>query len=124
MTKWTTAVTRQVSGLALPLLAAGCATTATDTDSASVCVGGIERPPRGLVGITDSALLDAAVGQPGKGGLCKGRVYEARQEVTVYRVGTMKHPRANLADGGRFLPRRRLVRATVKKMPYAPPGAP
>lgn len=43
-------------------------------------------PPEGLVEVTDNTLLTSAIDVPGKGKLCKGKVFVAEKEVTVYRV--------------------------------------
>ena len=50
------------------------------------CVGAVMDVPRGLKAVEDSELLEDALGSSGNGKLCEGRVYEAVEEVTVYRV--------------------------------------
>jgi hypothetical protein len=50
------------------------------------CVGSVITPPAGLVEVTDDALLASALGEPGKGALCKGKVYRVDKSLTVYRV--------------------------------------
>lgn|GEM_PF-3775129 len=64
------------------LLSAGFAAAAFADD----CVGAIVTPPEGMVAASDEALLAAAIGEPGKGALCKGQVFVAEKPVTVYRV--------------------------------------
>lgn len=51
----------------------------------SACPGKIEVQD-GLKEVSDEALLKQALGEPGKGSLCTGKVYEAVKPVTVYRV--------------------------------------
>lgn len=53
---------------------------------AQSCEGEVITPPEGMVEVQGSALLTSALGQPGKGGLCKGKVFEAQKPVKVYRV--------------------------------------
>ena len=53
---------------------------------ANDCVGEVINPPAGLVAAQDDALLASAIGAPGKGALCKGKVFVAEKPVTVYRV--------------------------------------
>jgi hypothetical protein len=50
------------------------------------CVGEVITPPSGLVEVSDDALLASALGAPGKGALCKGKVYRVDKLLTVYRV--------------------------------------
>jgi len=50
------------------------------------CVGQVNPPPAGLVAADDDALLKTVLGSSGKGMLCAGKVYQATQPVTVYRV--------------------------------------
>lgn len=65
------------------VLLAACATQGPSSDS---CVGNVAVPPAGLVASSDDALLQRAIGAPTKGALCKGQVFVAEKEVTVYRV--------------------------------------
>jgi hypothetical protein len=58
---------------------------AATSPAASACPGTIEARD-GLQEVTDEPLLKQALGAPGKGSLCTGKVYEARKAVTVYRV--------------------------------------
>lgn len=53
---------------------------------AQACVGDVIAPPAGMKETTDEALLASALGAPGKGALCKGKVFVAEKPVTVYRV--------------------------------------
>lgn len=57
-----------------------------NTAVAADCVGEVITPPAGMVAATDDALLASAIGAPGKGALCKGKVFVAEKPVTVYRV--------------------------------------
>jgi hypothetical protein len=50
------------------------------------CAGTVIAPPSGLVETSDLALLASAIDTPGKGKLCKGKVFVVEKEVTVYRV--------------------------------------
>lgn len=91
---------RGVVALSLIYLLAACATTpptapATSAASASAadnCIGTVLPPSAGLHEISDNALLQAATGAPGKGALCKGKVFVADNEVTVYRVWDAAKP--------------------------------
>ena len=56
------------------------------TDGAA-WVGTIEAPA-GMTAVDDAALLALAVGAPGQGKLCAGRVYQVTAPTTVYRVWT------------------------------------
>lgn len=53
--------------------------------SAAACPGKVE-VVEGLKEVDDPALLQQALGEPGKGSLCTGKVFEATKAVTVYRV--------------------------------------
>jgi hypothetical protein len=48
-------------------------------------VGKVEAP-EGLEEVEDRALLAQALGEPGKGGLCTGKVFEVVQSLSVFRV--------------------------------------
>ena len=64
--------------------------TPTPTPAATAgaaCVGSIEAPA-GMTAVDDAALLAQAVGAPGQGKLCTGRVYQVTAPTTVYRVWT------------------------------------
>ena len=50
------------------------------------CVGKVETPPQGLVEINDIALLQQTLGASSQGKLCTGKVFQAEEPVTVYRV--------------------------------------
>ncbi|WP_446810705.1 hypothetical protein ACH50O_03750 [Methylomonas sp. 2BW1-5-20] len=52
----------------------------------SACAGDVIQPPAGLVEVIDTELRHAAEGQPGKGKLCKAKVFMAQMPVAVYRV--------------------------------------
>lgn len=77
----------QRAWLALPLaLVMGAAAHAQS------CVGEVVKPPEGLREVQDDALLASAMGQPGRGALCKGKVFLVEQPVTVYRVYDSSKP--------------------------------
>lgn len=76
---------------ALPILV-GCTPFAAQTAATTGplvgqahCVGNIEAP-YGLVEVSDLGLLSRAMGKPGNGGLCDGKVFQVMQPLTVYRV--------------------------------------
>lgn len=73
---------RLTAFLSMVLLTA-CATQSPPSDG---CVGTVIAPPAGFVETTDDALLASAIGAPTKGALCKGKVFIAEKDVTVYRV--------------------------------------
>ena len=50
------------------------------------CVGTVMHPPAGLAETSDAALLASAIGEPGKGALCMGKVFVVDKPVRVYRV--------------------------------------
>ena len=54
--------------------------------SGNACTGSIITPPAGLVEIKDAALLQASLGEAGKGMLCEGKVFVAEKPIVVYRV--------------------------------------
>jgi hypothetical protein len=58
---------------------------AMPSTSETQCRGTID-PPYGLAAVDDHALLNSALGPPGKGGLCDARVFRVTQPLTVYRV--------------------------------------
>ncbi|OQS36346.1 hypothetical protein B0T40_11000 [Chromobacterium haemolyticum] len=63
----------------------GCAST----PGSDRCAGQTQPPMPGMSTVDNPALLNSALGQPGKGGLCTGQVRRqdaADQTVTVYRV--------------------------------------
>lgn len=51
----------------------------------AACVGHVDAPPKGLVPV-EEAPPSFAIGAPGKGALCEGKVFTAKEPVTVYRV--------------------------------------
>lgn len=78
-----------VRALTLSLTLAACSaapTPASPSAQAPACTGSIDSPPQGAVEVQDDELLKQATGAPGKGALCTGKVYEAKQPLTVYRV--------------------------------------
>ena len=64
----------------------------TSTTNATTCIGDIQPVPAGLVAIDDPELLQAALGKPMQGRLCKGQVFVARQPVLVYRGWNHTNP--------------------------------
>lgn len=54
------------------------------------CAGDVDTPPAGLVP-ADEAAPSFAIGTPGKGALCRGKVFTVKEPVTVYRVFTAKY---------------------------------
>lgn len=51
----------------------------------AACAGRVDVAPAGLVAVDETPPL-FALGQPGKGALCEGQVFAAKEPVTVYRV--------------------------------------
>ncbi len=106
----------------LSLTLAGCASTglqpknateqaSTPAAPSSDCPGHAELPPE-LMGklqpVDDATLLSAALGEPGKGGLCRGKTYEVKpgQEVTIYRAWNSTNPGSKMGSWWSFqLPR-------------------
>ena len=64
-------------------LLAACTTPAPQPDG---CVGQIDPVPQGLRATENPELLKSAVGEKGKGGLCKGQVFTSESPIRVYRV--------------------------------------
>ncbi len=54
-------------------------------DAGAACAGHVDSPPPGLVALEEEPP-SFAIGQPGKGALCEGKVFTAKAPVTVYRV--------------------------------------
>src|SRR5262245_39014870 len=65
--------------------AAPSSSPSTPPPATPSCVGKVEAP-QGLKEVDDPELLKQALGEPGKGGLCMGKVFEAVRPVTVFRV--------------------------------------
>ncbi len=57
----------------------------TEAPSGAACAGPVDAPPPGLAPV-DEPAPGFAIGQPGKGALCEGKVLTAKSPVTVYRV--------------------------------------
>ncbi len=83
---------------------AGCAAPPPPVSVAptvTTCIGDSE-PPAALAGklqpIDDPALLAAALGAPGKGGLCQGRAYQVKADtsITLYRGWNSTNPNSRL----------------------------
>jgi hypothetical protein len=73
----------------------GAAPPASPAGPASGCPGTIEVVD-GLREIEDGALLRQALGAPGDGYLCTGKVFEVTKPVTVYRVWNKSKPATRL----------------------------
>src|SRR5262245_26521621 len=56
---------------------------------AASCEGKVESPPPGLEPVNEPPP-SFAIGAPGKGALCEGKVFTVKQPVTVYRAFTAK----------------------------------
>ncbi|MFT3772834.1 MAG: hypothetical protein QM820_46195 [Minicystis sp.] len=65
--------------------AAPASSVATEAKPASACPGRVEAREE-LREIRDDALLKQAIGAPGEGNLCTGKVFEVVRPMTVYRV--------------------------------------
>ncbi|MFO0759708.1 MAG: hypothetical protein U0359_24680 [Byssovorax sp.] len=61
------------------------ATAAVNAPPAAACPGKVDAP-EGLAEVSDPDLLKMALGDPGKGGLCTGKVFEVVKPVSVFRV--------------------------------------
>ena len=79
-----------IGGLAA--LLAGCSVFAPSTAPADACVGSVSPPPAGLEPADDPTLLQSALGAPGDGKLCIGRVFVATAPVPVYRLWDSARP--------------------------------
>jgi hypothetical protein len=74
----------------------------TSTIDATACIGDIQPVPSGLVAIVDPELLQAALGKPMQGRLCKGRVFVAYQPVLVYRGWNHADPNSKFGSWWTF----------------------
>ena len=81
-----------IGGLAAVL--AGCAALGPEPSPAPTtgCVGSVLAAPAGLESAEDAALLQSALGAPGDGKLCIGRVFVATAPVPVYRLWDSARP--------------------------------
>lgn len=71
------------------------------------CPGTTELPPAltdAFETIEDAALLQRALGQPGKGGLCQGQVYRTKKNtrVIVYRAWNSTNPNSQMGNWWAF----------------------
>ncbi len=62
----------------------------------AACAGPVATPPAGLVKETEAPPA-WSIGAPGKGSLCEGQVFVAREPVTVYRVFSASWKTSKLA---------------------------
>jgi hypothetical protein len=91
-------------------LLTGCSTSphqavtagSTSTIDATACIGDIQPVPNGLIAIDDPELLQAALGKPMQGRLCKGRVFVAYQPVLVYRGWNHADPNSKFGSWWTF----------------------
>ncbi|MEJ2419581.1 MAG: hypothetical protein P8Y45_22175 [Exilibacterium sp.] len=60
-------------------------TPPTVTDGVA-CIGSVDVPPAGVIESNNNGLLQKVLGAAGEGKLCEGKVFEAKQAVTVYRA--------------------------------------
>lgn len=69
------------------------------------CIGSVI-PPAEVTGklnpIEDQQLLQNALGEPGKGGLCQGKVYEVTEAFTIYRAWNSTNPGSELGQWWAF----------------------
>jgi hypothetical protein len=92
--------------LLLLLTLYGCASQTTLVES-EPCPGDTSLP-RQLAGdfvpAEDETLLQAALGPPGKGGLCQGRVYQSREStaIVLYRAWNSTNPNSRLGHWWAF----------------------
>lgn len=73
----------------LLLFLGACAPISQDlgnTRDVSACAGEVIQPPAGLVEVMDTELRQAAEGEPGKGKLCKAKIFLVQMPVAVYRI--------------------------------------
>lgn len=80
-------------------------TTSTTTSTTQACVGNPTPPAEFapfLQETSDSALLNAALGEPTKGGLCQGQVYSVTQDFTVFRAWNSTNPNSELGSWWAF----------------------
>lgn len=106
-------VSRRLATALLPAatILAGCASLQNPPDTAnpapqiiaSACHGDIA-VPYGLTEVTDPGLLDKAVQPPGKGGLCKAKVFKVDQPLAVYRVWDATYAKSEFGRWWSFTP--------------------
>ena len=76
-----------------------------DPPAASVCEGEPTPPPEfaaKLQAIEDPELLASAIGEPTKGMLCQGEVYEVTEAFTIYRAWNSTNPGSELGKWWAF----------------------
>lgn len=84
----TAAPTATAESTAAPTATAAPTSTAqanAPVPEGATCTGRVDAPPKGLTA-SEEAAPSFAIGQPGKGALCEGKVFTAKEPVTVYRV--------------------------------------
>ncbi|WPB59296.1 hypothetical protein [Xylophilus sp. GOD-11R] len=86
--------------VSIMFLGAAAAMAAASQD----CVGDIEEPPIGMVAASDESLLTEAIGLPGNGALCKGRVFVVDKPVRVFRVWDGSKPHTQHGRWWSFFP--------------------
>jgi hypothetical protein len=72
---------------------------------ANGCIGTTDLPPslsKQFIKVDDDALLQQALGEPDKGGLCKGQVYQATGDVTLYRAWNSTNPNSQMGSWWAF----------------------
>lgn len=90
-----------LSGCALQPAKTEMLTTTAEISAVSECVGSTELPAAfsdHFKSTTDEALLIESLGEPLKGKLCQGQVYESKQatEVVIYRAWNSTNPGSKL----------------------------
>ena len=71
-------------------------TTPATPAAPAACAGPVATPPAGLVK-DEEAPPSWSIGAPGKGSLCEGKVFTAKEPVTVYRVFSASWKTSKLA---------------------------
>ena len=84
----------------------GCASTSSEyvanvADTKSQCIGSTDLPmnfANKFEKVDDAALLNETLGQPNKGKLCQGQVYQSQSdvEITLYRAWNSTNPHSKL----------------------------
>ena len=100
---------RKVILSTLTVIIAGCVNNPTQSLStvAPECEGSVELPPHLATlfkPIEDTTLLDNALGEPNRGGLCQGQVYVSLEEtpVQIYRAWNSTNPGSQFGNWWAF----------------------